>query len=81
MYTVGTVKGRIQAFKQGGSNTVMHTKRAQKFLSHTYFPETTPICMRFHGLQISRSQPIDTKVSESMSLLASILVFEGFLLV
>ena len=43
-----------------------------------------PIRVHFQGLlqlQLSWSWPIDAKMSQSMSLLASILVFEGFLLV
>ena len=77
-------KGRTQDFKEGGSNTATRAKRARKISSYAHFPETTPICVRLHGLfqlQISRSRPIDTKVRESMSLLVSILVSEGFLLV
>ena len=87
-------QGRIQDFKEGGSNTVMRAKQKKnktkkqnktkkKNLSHAHFSETTPIYVRFHGLlqlQISRSRSIDTKVSERMSPLASILILEGFLL-
>ena len=64
----------------------MDTKREQKFLNHADFFKTTPICVHFLELFICNLVQIEqfcqgiVKVSQSMSQLARIFVFEELFL-
>ena len=77
------LQGRIQDFYEGGSTCSTHAKRAKKFSDTLTFRRTTPIVCVLNGCLATDQliSKIYTKVSETKSLLATIIVREGVLLV
>ena len=88
MYALVTlIQGRIQDYHQGGSISPNAREACTKFLNHAHFPESHAHFRAYFAshtelqqLRVNEVQ-IFAKVSESITLLASILVREGVLLI
>ena len=74
------MQGRIQDFHEGGSTCRTRAKRAKIFRTRLLFGEPRPLCAYASAADQSISK-IYTKVSEIKSLLATIIVRQGVLLV